>query len=737
MAAVKPSNPNASLRGNVQMKPRKGLEPKEKTADDAVLTEVWHALRPPLAPCIQDVLRNVLFFSHATHIQLVTIPVFIRDGTNVIVEASTGSGKTIAFLVPLFQRLIRRNERMVAATGLPLLTKDIAAVILSPSKTLTRQTYVVAKQMLTSTFNFRLVLFGDTQTNPEQDLKKFTKIPKGGGTIVVSTPSAFLETLSHAKSVGQPLGFLENPLVIMDEADVILDKQGKVMEKVRAHLPSEFNLGLFGATVSSTKAVGTFMGTLGLVETTVPQHLLEGSIVHMDEDEDNEQTTEEEPCFEDHPEEHRGKIYSIFDEESALINLRNCYMSVPAEQAISLLIHLLNKHQKKKHFIFFNDAETLEFVAALLRRVSRERNAVLWALNPYCLHSNIPEMKRSKRFQEFLGDDSGVLLSTDVCAFGIDVREVDYVIHYQPPKDSRVYTHRIGRTGRMGCRGTSVLLLPSELREELAPYLDDLQKTHPIEEMHVPAGVFNAAPLVRALLREPDLSNLALSASAALVKKGYPPAMLAAFTKMLGFEEAIALGILQTVGVAEPAESAPVPPRLTSSSMAKRRGKVGEMKARKEARKDEDQRTGHKEDEEVSKETARPDGERGGAASEKPDDDGATKGAGEKEEGLSNKTEGGMTKKRGAKRGADCENKEGGATKAGTEQGEAGEKKKGGARPVRTATKAEKGGGAVSEKTDGGLDGDTTKAKKGAGEKEEGAEGGATKVGKAKKRGAQ
>lgn len=59
-----------------------------------------------------------------------------------------------------------------------------------------------------------------------------------------------------------------------------------------------------------------------------------------------------------------------------------------------------------------------------------------------------------------------ILLCTDVAAFGLDVRDVDYVYHFEPPFSVQSYIHRIGRVGRMGLRGCSVLLLPCILNDK-------------------------------------------------------------------------------------------------------------------------------------------------------------------------------------------------------------------------------------------------------------------------------
>eukprot|EP00659_Diplonema_papillatum_P004929 gene4929-7611_t len=529
----------------------KAPEPVEKTADDAVLTEVWETMRPRLAECLKSVLRSTLFFTHATNIQKLTIPVFCRHGTSVLVEASTGSGKTLAFLLPILQRLLKTNEASIAASGLPVLTKEISAVILSPNRTLSRQTFTICRILVNGCeHNIRAIIWGDAKLSPEKELASYDKVPRGGGTVLVTTPEALsgmLRWCEKTKCRNAPR-FAKNLTVIIDEADVILDQQRRTLSNgldyvARSQRSAIWNrteeptsesaekskilFGLFGATVRSSAAVDVFLHERGLKAAAVPAAIKESSIATLDEGLDElaeEGVVPPKDCAApegDGPStEHDGLVYSIIDEESTLINLQNCHMFVPARQSLSLLVHLLNKHPKKKHFVFFNNSETLEYVQELLELISQEdRRGVLWKLTPYGLHQGIPEATRSKRFQAFLQDEAGVLLSTDVCAFGIDVREVDYVLHFQPPADTRVYIHRIGRTGRMGCVGTSVLLLPLERREALKPFLNTLSTAFASEERRCAMNVFDATGIVSNLLAsEPHLRELAIRAARSTMK---------------------------------------------------------------------------------------------------------------------------------------------------------------------------------------------------------------------------
>jgi len=79
------------------------------------------------------------------------------------------------------------------------------------------------------------------------------------------------------------------------------------------------------------------------------------------------------------------------------------------------------------------------------------------------LHGNMKQHERLSVFQDFRKSQSGVLLCTDVAARGLDLPQVDWIVQYTPPISVADYVHRVGRTARIGAKGSSVIfLLPSE-----------------------------------------------------------------------------------------------------------------------------------------------------------------------------------------------------------------------------------------------------------------------------------
>lgn len=104
---------------------------------------------------------------------------------------------------------------------------------------------------------------------------------------------------------------------------------------------------------------------------------------------------------------------------------------------------------------------------------------------PYStFHGGLEQEQRELELLKFRNGTSQVLIATDIASRGIDIPDLDYVIHYQLPLQESVFTHRNGRTARMKANGTSILILtqtdhlPSFLNEKPKPFeFKEKQKT--------------------------------------------------------------------------------------------------------------------------------------------------------------------------------------------------------------------------------------------------------------------
>lgn len=177
--------------------------------------------------------------------------------------------------------------------------------------------------------------------------------------------------------------------------------------------------------------------------------------------------------------------------------LNNRYVVCDAPSFLPYLVQLMNVHASKKHFVFFNNFRVLLFVQRLFAVLLESKRPLLYIPKVFVMYEGMTEGARIDQYNKFLTHVSrteearkpkkalsdaekknqifsggwkrdgtvnmgtgAILLCTDIAAFGLDVRDVDYVYHFEPPATVQSYIHRVGRVGRMGMKGSSILLLP-------------------------------------------------------------------------------------------------------------------------------------------------------------------------------------------------------------------------------------------------------------------------------------
>jgi ATP-dependent RNA helicase RhlE len=157
-------------------------------------------------------------------------------------------------------------------------------------------------------------------------------------------------------------------------------------------------------------------------------------------------------------------------------NVAHCLASVEMDDKRHLLVNFLKSNPAAKSIVFVRTQVRAERVIAHLAK--NEINAV-------GLHGGMPQELREQNLEMFRGQESGVLIATDVSARGIDLPGITHVINYDVPDDPENYVHRVGRTGRGFAKGDAVTFCSSEEREKLAAVEEFIQTQIP--EMEVDA----------------------------------------------------------------------------------------------------------------------------------------------------------------------------------------------------------------------------------------------------------
>jgi superfamily II DNA/RNA helicase len=99
------------------------------------------------------------------------------------------------------------------------------------------------------------------------------------------------------------------------------------------------------------------------------------------------------------------------------------------------------------------------------------------------IHGDLPQSVRERALSRFTEGKLSVLVATDVAARGIHVDEVDVVVHFDPPDDSKSYLHRSGRTARAGAAGVVITLVLWDEELEVRRLQKRIGMEMPIEEV--------------------------------------------------------------------------------------------------------------------------------------------------------------------------------------------------------------------------------------------------------------
>ncbi|KAK3492510.1 P-loop containing nucleoside triphosphate hydrolase protein [Neurospora hispaniola] len=451
-----------------------------------------------------------LRFSKPTVIQSKAIPE-IMAGHDVIGKASTGSGKTLAFGIPVIESWLSAAETTKQNKEE---RKGATALILSPTRELAQQIrdhlQALCKGLPTAPY-ICSVLGGMAVQKQKRQLQV--------ADIVIATPGRMWEVMSSDNSV---LASLRNiSFLVLDEADRLLKdghfKEAEEIFKALDRPPVEEN--------NEDQKMG------GTDE--------EGQ---EEEEEDSEEEEEEE---EEHVNKRQTLIFSATFNKNLQQKLAGkSKFKATSTQDMEYLLQKLNfretpkfvdanpVHQMaenlKEGLIMCGDMEKDLYLYATLmlqptRRALVFTNSVnsVRRLTPllenlnlpaFPLHSGMIQQARLRSIDRFKANEgakkkngsAAILVATDVAARGLDIPDVDLVIHYHVPRAAEDYVHRSGRTARASNSGTSILLCGPK---EAVPTQRLVAKVHAQAEVKAGNSGNNTKKLVSSGLRTIDIDR--------------------------------------------------------------------------------------------------------------------------------------------------------------------------------------------------------------------------------------
>jgi superfamily II DNA/RNA helicase len=329
-------------------------------------------------------------------IQTLALPIAL-GGHDIIGQARTGTGKTLAFGIPILQQLAQFPASRPSAP---------TALVVVPTRELASQ---VAEDLRTAGSGRDgrdgrdgrgarvLTVYGGRAYEPQIEALKATV------DVVVGTPGRLLDLVGQ-----RHLALSAVRMLVLDEADKMLDLGFLPdVERILQLIPAERQTMLFSATMP------------GDVVTLARRHLRQPMHVRAEQ----------------------------HDEAQVVPLTQQHVFRAHQMDKIEMLARLLQATGRGLTMVFCRTKRTADQVAGALATRGFAAAAV---------HGDLGQGQRERALRAFRNGKIDVLVATEVAARGLDVDDVTHVVNYECPEDEKAYLHRIGRTGRAGRSGVAV-----------------------------------------------------------------------------------------------------------------------------------------------------------------------------------------------------------------------------------------------------------------------------------------
>ena len=336
-------------------------------------------------------------------VQEEVIPYLLGNNNDVIALAQTGTGKTAAFGIPVLQRIAAKPRPQFGEIGRGL----PQALILAPTRELCLQIADDMREFAKYMDGIHIeAVYGGASI--EQQIRALRK----GVQIIVATPGRLIDLMKRGVA---RLDDVYN--VVLDEADEMLNMGfSESIDAILENVPDDRNTLLFSATMSRE------------IERIAKGYL------------------------------HDYKEIVVGSRNEGAEHVNHIYYMVNAKDKYLVLKRLVDYYPRIFAIIFCRTkVETQEVADKLIRD----------GYNAESLHGDLSQQQRDLTMQKFRQHTVQLLVATDVAARGLDVDDLTHVINYGLPDDIENYTHRSGRTGRAGKKGTSLSIVHSREKHKI------------------------------------------------------------------------------------------------------------------------------------------------------------------------------------------------------------------------------------------------------------------------------
>jgi ATP-dependent RNA helicase DDX52/ROK1 len=375
----------------------------------------------------------------------------LEDGavTHLLNIAPTGSGKTVAFMIPVVNSMIQRRKADGKEAG-----HRLEAVVVAPTKELASQIVNEGRKLALGT-GIRVVLMrkgmsvagmsdekdelheddesakedsaedSDGSASVNEKSKKRSKQPASKADILVTTPL----TLLHALGEGSSKASLPTVRhLVLDEADVLLDA-----------LFRDQTLGIWDACTNPTLQLTMWSATMGSnIEALASEKIYSRA-----------------QSLELTRKAHIIRVV-VGLKDSAIPNIEHRVVYTANEPgkllALRQLLHGASTIPLRPPFLVFT--QTIPRATALHSELLYDIPAEAGGSSRIAvLHSSLSDSVRSNIMTRFRNGEIWILITTDILSRGVDFRGINGVVNYDIPTSGASYIHRVGRTGRAGREG--------------------------------------------------------------------------------------------------------------------------------------------------------------------------------------------------------------------------------------------------------------------------------------------
>jgi len=351
-------------------------------------------------------------YSTPTPVQKYSLPASL-GGTDVMVSAQTGSGKTAAFLVPIVSTALRAGAK-------PLEEGAVCptSVVLAPTRELCQQIAQEARRLCFRTPIRTACIYGGADAMPQ--LKALAE----GAEIVICTPGRLDDFLGRGVISMKQVKYLA-----LDEADRMLDMgfEPQIRSIIEEHGMPASGVG------ESGRQTMMFSATFPQEMQDMALDFLDPSYLWICVGRVGSTTSNVEQRFED---------ASRMDGASKFDALKGAIKAVEPKDGGSIA----------KTIVFANQKAVVDDV---VWQLSDQR------IRAAAIHGGLTQPQRDRSISDLKSGRVSVLVATDVAARGLDLPGIDHVINYDLPLNAEDYVHRIGRTGRIGNKGIATSFVGS------------------------------------------------------------------------------------------------------------------------------------------------------------------------------------------------------------------------------------------------------------------------------------